>query len=212
MCFRSGWIIRTCRSMSSAWCSTWSNWAWTTRFKKAKRTRFGPQLFSSFLCRCTASDKGASLLGALHRGALPRQLVPRNQSPLQPAPCHQLCQSASSRDGAGGEEGGSAQHQYRGLFLRPGKQYYTAASIHHDNISNGYIAGAATRRSCLWHRSNSASFSVCTSCSCKRKWERKTMQVFQVNRRYSRELQGRCFLPHLLRCLFCPPAANGPAH
>lgn len=189
--FRSGWTIRTCLSTSSAWCSTWSSWAWTTRSKKAKRTRFGVRSCSLSLSRCAVSDKAASLLGALHWGALPRQLVPGNQSPLQPAPCHQLCQSAGPRDGARGEEGGSAQHQHRGLFLRPGKLYRTAASIHHNSVI------ALRRRS-----KNKAElfFESTTSPLSFMHFLPKKMHVF--NSGYSRELQGRCFLPHLLWCRF----------
>lgn len=128
--YRSGWIIRTCRSTSSAWSSTWSSWVWTTRSKKARRMRFGD--CSSSFGQCVVA-RGPTLrfpsLGTLHWGALPRQLVPGNQPPLQPAPCHQLCQSAGPRDGARGEEGGSAQYQHRGVFLRPGKKYCTATFI-----------------------------------------------------------------------------------
>lgn len=157
---------------------------------------------------CTVSDEVSSLLGALHRGALPRQLVPRNQSPLQPAPCHQLCQSAGSRDGARGEEGGSAQHQHRGLILRPGKQHCTAASIHHSSRSNGVTSLEQEQGGAFFDTTSSGSFLRFPARAKKRE---KTMQVFQVRRQYSGELQGRCFLPHLLPCLFCPPAANGPA-
>lgn len=169
---------------------------------------FGSQLFSSSQCSCTVSDRVFFLLGALHRGALPRQLVPWNQSPLQPAPCHQLCQGAGSRDGARGEERGSAQHQHRGLFLRPGKQYCTAAS--HRPLQYTwwcYVAVAKTRQSFFWHDSQRRQFHFCTSCSCK-----KTTQVFKVNRRYSREHARPVFSATFARVSFCPPAGNGPTH
>lgn len=121
--FRYGWIIRTCLSMSCAWCCTWSSWAWTTKFKTTRRTRFdGLSLSQSCSSTCCILRPVLMVPGTLHWGALPRQLVPWNEPPLQLAPRHQLREGPRPRDSSWGEERGSAQHQYWSVFLWPGKK------------------------------------------------------------------------------------------
>lgn len=123
--FRYGWIIRTCLSMSCAWCCTWLSWAWTTKFKTTRRMRFDRLSFGQSCCY----THGVHLLilvqmvpGTLHWGALPWQLVPWHEPPLQFAPCHQLREGPCPWDSSWGEERGSTQHQHRSLFLWPGKK------------------------------------------------------------------------------------------
>lgn len=48
LCYRYGWIIRTCLSMCYAWCCTWLSWAWTTRFKTTRRMRLD-------MCACVTA-------------------------------------------------------------------------------------------------------------------------------------------------------------
>lgn len=124
-CSRYGWIIRTCLSMSCAWCYTWSSWAWTTKFKTTRKMRFDTFSF----CRSCSYTHGVHLLilvlivpGTLHWGALPWQLVPWHEPSLQFAPCHQLREGPCPWDSSWGEERGSTQYQHRSLFLWPGKK------------------------------------------------------------------------------------------
>lgn len=59
--FRYGWIIRTCLSMFCAWCCTSLSWAWTTKSKTTRRTRFDRSPLGRSCCHyslCTPTLTG----------------------------------------------------------------------------------------------------------------------------------------------------------